>query len=147
MGLGLSGQAGYFVQSLAVEGQHKDGAFAIHQDMEEGIVKGKTKKKKVATHRHVQLMVFGMIGQGGVPVPKVVVVEPKDEGVIVTHQEMEEKIVEERMRNLLHVIIRVVQIVGVQKNAIGLRGHVLKVTLLLIKFLVMRKDFRVQLSY
>ena len=147
MGLGLSGQAGNFVQSLAVEGQHKDGAFAIHQDMEEGIVKGKTKKKKVATHRHVQLMVFGMIGQGGVPVPKVVVVEPKDEGVIVTHQEMEEKIVEERMRNLLHVIIRVVQIVGVQKNAIGLRGHVLKVTLLLIKFLVMRKDFRVQLSY
>ena len=108
MGLGLSGQAGNFVRSLAVEGQHKEGAFAIHQDMEEGIVKGKTKKKKVATHRHVQLMVFGMIGRGGVPVPKVVVVEPKDEGVIVTHQEMEEMIVEERMRNLLRVIIRVV---------------------------------------
>ena len=113
MGLGLSGQAGNFVQRLAVEGQHKDGAFAIHQDMEEGIVKGKTKKKKVATHRHVQLMVFGMIGQGGVPVPKVVVVEPKDEGVIVTHQEMEEKIVEERIRNLLRVIIRVVHGFGI----------------------------------
>ena len=107
MGLGLSGQAGNFVRSLAVEGQHKEGAFAIHQDMEEGIVKGKTKKKKVATHRHVQLMVFGMIGQCGVPVPKVVVVElnPDQELAPIQNHNMEERIVLVQAQNHKHATL------------------------------------------
>ena len=110
MVLGLSGQTGNFVQSLVVEGQQRDSAFAIHQEMEERIVKEMTKKVKVVAFHPVQLMVFGIIGQVGVPVPECVEVEPKAEAVIVTLQEMEEMIVWARARKLSPVIFRAVMV-------------------------------------
>ena len=105
---GLSGQTGNFVQSLVVEGLQEDSAFAVHQEMEDRIVKAMTKKVKVVALHLVQLMVFGIIGQVGVPVSEGV--EPKAEAVIVTRQEMEEMIVWAWARKLSPVIYRVVMV-------------------------------------
>ena len=78
--------------------------------MEERFVKAMTKKVKVVALHPVQLMVFGIIGQVGVPVPECVEVEPKAEAVIVTLQEMEEMIVWARARKLSPVIFRAVMV-------------------------------------
>ena len=110
MVFGIIGQLGVPVQSLVVEGQQRDSAFAIHQEMEERIVKEMTKKVKVVALHPVQLMVFGIIGQVGVHVPECVEVEPKAEAVIVTLQEMEEMIVWARARKLSPVIFRAVMV-------------------------------------
>ena len=93
MVFGIIGQLGVPVHSLVVEGQQTDSAFAIHQKMEERIVKAITKKVKVVALHPVQLMVILIIGQVGVAVPEVVEAEPKGEAVIVTNQEMVELIV------------------------------------------------------
>ena len=93
MVFGIIGQLGVPVQSLVVEGQQTDSAFAIRQEMEEKVAKGMTKKVKVVALHPVQLMVILIIGQVGVAVPEVVEAEPKGEAVIVTNQEMVELIV------------------------------------------------------